>query len=731
MKLFKSTNTLKKYRSGFVLQHDQSDCGVACLLNIIKYHGGTGKLENLREMSGTTKQGTSMLGLYQAAQQIGFDAEGLEANIEYLKTVEGPCILHVIKENRLQHYIIVYDFDGNNFIVGDPGIGVIKMGEAELQEIWQSKALLNLAPNNSFEKKETAKSHKKHWLIGLLKEDINLLIVIFVLGIVTSILSLALPVFSQQLIDTILPNKNTEKLIIGVVLIGFILVSRNILSYLMSTFVVTQGKEFNNRLINYFFNSLLYLPKSFFDNRKTGELVARMNDTRRIQDTIIQIVGDIVRNALLSIISCVIVFFYSNILGIILLALFPLYFLTAYIYHKPIVSKQQEVMSANAQKTGNYVNSLEGIDTIKIANKEQNFARLNKSIYGIFQEKIFSLGKLGISVQLLCDIIEVAITITVLIVSSFMVFSGSLMIGEVLAVLFILMNVLPAVGSLAFANVRLQGARIAFDRMYEFTGIQPEYHFSKTTKTINDTSRITIQELSFRFPGRRKLLHEISLTLNKGSMITLLGESGGGKSTLCNILQKFYSYENGNIYIDNIELQDIDTPSWRSLLSAVPQDVQLFNGTLIENICMADIQKEGNKVLQFCKKYGFEQYFIHFPQQYGTILGEEGVNISGGQKQLVALARALYHRPQVLILDEPTAAMDRNTENFVLKLLQQLKKNMIIFIVSHRIKFAHHSDYIYILEDGSISTHGTQKQLLKFDNLYSLSYRELVYETPM
>ena len=671
--LNKRSRSLKKYKSGFILQKDQSDCGVACLLSIINYHGGTSRLEYLREISGTTKHGTTMLGLYQGAQKIGFDIEGLETNMEYLKKMQEPCILHTIKNNTLQHFVIVYDFDGRDFIIGDPGEGVRKMTEEELNGIWKSKALLKLTPNNSFEKKETTKSQKKHWLIG------------------------------------------------------FILMSRNVLSYLMSRFVISQGRDFNNRLINFFFNSLLFLPKSFFDNRKTGELVARMNDTRRIQETIIQIVGDILRNALLAIISCIIIFLYSSTLGLVLLAAFPLYFLAAYLYHNSIVSKQREVMAANAQKTGNYVNSLEGIDTIKVANKESQYAQLNKRIYGTFQQKIYILGKLGINVQLLSDIIEVSIILTILVLSAFMVFSDQLMIGEVMAVLFITRNALPAIGNLAFANVKLQGARIAFDRMYEFTALQPEFQHSVRPLKLQNVNTVAAQNLAFRFPGRKKLLNDISLTLQKGKIVTLLGESGGGKSTFCNILQKFYKYETGNIYVDRQELSNVDTPSWRSLLSTVPQDVQLFNGNLIDNISLNySDQETTKKVLQFCNKYGFENYFMQFPQNYGTILGEEGVNISGGQKQLVALARALYHSPQILILDEPTSAMDRNTENFVLNLLQNLKSDMIIFIVSHRIKIAHYSDYIYILENGNISAQGTQHELLNYDNLYSLSYRELV-----
>lgn len=307
-----------------------------------------------------------------------------------------------------------------------------------------------------------------------------------------------------------------------------------------------------------------------------------------------------------------------------------------------------------------------------------------------------------------------------------MVFSESLMIGELMAVLFIANNALPSIGSLAFSNLKLQGARIAFDRMHEFTSIKPEHDASESKKYLKNINHISIDKLSFRFPGRKKILNDISLRLQRGKMVTLLGESGGGKTTLCNILQKFYKNENGSIHVDNINFEAISITSWRSTICSMPQEIQLFNGSLVYNICLSDNQQEISKIFKFCKEYGFEQYFMKFPQQYGTLLGEEGVNISGGQKQLVALARALYQNPKILILDEPTSAMDRNTENFVLNLLQTLKKNMIIFIVSHRIKIANFSDYIYILENNTISAHGNREDLLEYDNLYSLSYRELI-----
>ncbi|HET6990319.1 MAG TPA: ATP-binding cassette domain-containing protein, partial [Bacteroidia bacterium] len=212
----------------------------------------------------------------------------------------------------------------------------------------------------------------------------------------------------------------------------------------------------------------------------------------------------------------------------------------------------------------------------------------------------------------------------------------------------------------------------------------------------------------------------------KGEMIALLGESGCGKSTTLQILQKFYRFENGSVKVNGLDWNMISTIGWRKITAVVPQEIKIFNGTLIENICLGNVQEEAEAVVKFCTEFGFDKYFMQFPQNYLTIIGEDGVNISGGQQQLVALARALYRRPQVLLLDEATAAMDRNTELFVLNLLHKLKGQISIVMITHRVKTARHADCIYVMENGTVKATGKHDELLAFENLYSVSWKEMV-----
>jgi len=722
------TSNRKLITQTYTRQLDQSDCGVACLLSILKYHGGYKSLENLRELSGTSKQGTTLLGLFQAAQKIGFKAEAYEADFEYLQKQAQPSILHVIIDNRLKHYVVCYKYENGKYLIGDPGKGIQEYSEEELAGIWKSKSLLELVPTDELEQVKQVNKAKWKWLQSLIREDVGLLVSIFALSLVIAMLGMVMAVFSQKLIDTILPSKNTEKLVVSLVLVCVLLIARSGISYIAGFLGIRQGKDFNNRLIGRFFESLLYLPKSFFDNRRIGELVERMNDTSRIQSTIAGVVGELLKNFLLVITGEIILFIYSPILGALSLVSLPVFGLISWLYNRRIVRGQQEVMAANSHKSSNYVNSMQGIDTIKGSHKEKEFATLNQLIYGHFQEKIFSLGTVGISLQLVAEIASVFLTITLVSLGSWMIMTENLTIGELMAVLGISSSIFPAIVSLAFANISLQGAKVAFDRMYEFSAIRPEFEKeeAENSEPLQNITSIEVKGLSFRFPGRKQLLKDVSLELFQGEMIALLGESGCGKTTFLNIMQRFYEPEQGEIIVNGIPVSRIAIPEWRRQTGVVPQDVSLFNGTLIENICLGATPETMQQAVDFCMQTGFHQFFMEFPQNYGTLLGEQGINISGGQKQLVGLARALWNKPKFFILDEPTSAMDRNTENFVLNLLNTLKKDTCIILVTHRIKIARFSDRIYILENGQIPAQGRHDQLMLSENLYSLTFQELV-----
>lgn len=712
----------------FVHQHDMTDCGAACLLSLIKYYGGDSSILHLREISGTSNTGTTLLGMYQAAVSMGFDAQGAEANgIADLIEHGKPCVLSVIIDKVLSHYIVCYGYENEKFLISDPAKGVIEMTTDELSEIWTRKCLL-LEPNEKFERKESIAGRKKSWALSLIRDDFGILGSSAAIGVVIAILSMVMAVFSQKLVDDVLPSGNKTKLIAGLILVLFLLLAKVFINALRSKLLITQSKDFNNRIIRFFFNKILHLPKNFFDTRKTGDMVARLNDTRRIQTVINTIVGDTVINVLMLVVSIVFLFIYSWKVALIALLFMPLFYWIIARNNKRISLQQRDVMSAYAMTESGFINTIGGILDIKNFSKQDAFLKINEYLYSAFQEKNYTLGKTGISIGISAGVSSTLIQIGLIALCSVFVINGNMTTGVLMAVISITGTLFSTIASLALIMIPVNEARVAFDRMYEIVDAKEDEDES-ADKQIEVTSAelLVLKDIAFRFIGRKRILENVSFSCSKGSITSIVGESGCGKSTLCQILQRFYQPEEGSITLDGTNICEFPIEQWRSLISVVPQDIYIYNGTVLENICFGEMPKDLNEVVTFLQKYGFVDFINELPNGLATLVGEEGINLSGGQKQLIAFARALYKPGKIFILDEMTAAMDRRTEKHICRILTKLKKDHIIVFITHRLETAKLlSDKIIVMENGHITAKGSHDELMMSDNFYSEYWKSLI-----
>lgn len=360
---------------------------------------------------------------------------------------------------------------------------------------------------------------------------------------------------------------------------------------------------------------------------------------------------------------------------------------------------------------------IQGIATIKNDNKQDLFNKTNEVVFGNFQDKIFNLGKINIALSWQSGLASVIFLIGILIYTSVQVFNTEIKLGELMAILGIVGSLMPSIANLALISIPINEAKIAFNRMYEFASIEKE---KEDGCPISEIHSISIENLSFRFAGRKELFRQVNLNIAKGTFTAIVGESGSGKSTLGQILQRFYHFENGTIIINNqFALNEIELMSYRNLIGVIPQEITIFNGNVLDNILLGNADTQEN-IIQFLSSFGFDTYFNQFPQGLATILGEEGINLSGGQKQIIALARVLYKKPQFLILDEATSAMDKRTENFTLGILNKIKPHTAILYISHRLNTLKDlADRIYVLENQTTFVSGSHYELLQTSNFYS------------
>ncbi|MDR1984526.1 MAG: peptidase domain-containing ABC transporter [Prevotellaceae bacterium] len=708
----------------FTQQHDQSDCGIACLLSVIKYHGGYVSLERLRELSGTNNEGTSLLGLYQAANQLGFEAEGVSGDIENLVKQKEPAILHVVKNNVFEHFVVFYGLKNGKIIVGDPAENVSLYTYSDLDKIWQSKHCLILKPTDNFFKRNADKRQKQKWFLKLLKPDFNILTSSLIIGILLSVLNLATAAATQKLIDNIIPAKNIRTLFLVVGFVLFLLIIGASTSYFRSLFLIKQNRNFNNRIIAYFYKSLIDLPKSFFDTRAIGDMIARLNDTSRIQNFISQLVGNFAIDAIMLIASLTFIFYYSPIFSVIIVTFFSLYFVVIYLQTRKVVKYQRQIMEKYAYVETNYINTIGGIDDIKNFNKQNSFNNQNVHIYDEYQRKIYNLGDFQAKLTFLNNLLSSVFLITVFGFGALQVIENQLMLGVFMAIFGVSSAILPYVANLTMIIIPLNGAKIAFERMYEFTGLPKEIEGNQTDFEFTS---IEVKNIAFRFIGRRQLFSNVSFEVKKNEIIAIVGENGCGKSTLLQILNKSYYCEKGTITVnEKYPINEINLTLWREKIAIVPQQIHIFNGTVIENIAMRFGDDNYDDVEAFLKETNFLNFFDEFPSGLMTIVGEVGINLSGGQKQLIAIVRALFKQPHLLIIDEATSAMDIDKENFIIQHLNKIKHKTSVIFITHKIHILKiFADRIYVFNNGNTNLFGTHEKLMLSENFYSKFWQQI------
>ncbi|MGY6559766.1 MAG: peptidase domain-containing ABC transporter [Nitritalea sp.] len=705
-------------------------CGLACLSTISRYFGGEVTQEKLRDVSGTTMSGTTLLGLIQAASEIGLEAKGFEAEIKHLKEQADPVILHVIMDQVREHYVVCFGFDGNKFWISDPSVGIIGYSETELNEIWKSGILLQIKATERFQARKSQSSAKNEWLRSLIAEDIPILAVAAVLGTLMAITGLSTAIFSQKLIDDFLPNQTYDKAIFGVIALGALLLFRSLLGYFLGVFMARQGKGLNIRIVSSFVGKIFHLPMNYFKGFSTGDLIARMNDSLRIQQTVAMITGTVIINVLVVVVSLAFVFYQSWVMGWLCVVAAMIFLFIGWRYHQPIIAKQKEVMAAHALNETQYIDSLMGVHVLRSYGKEQVFKDRIDQVYGHYQSKGYDLAIIGNSFSFFTQVI-VAVFMSLLFgLGVYLVFQKNLQLGELMALIQVGSSILPAVAGLVVANIQFQEAKVAFDRMHEIAGLKAE---SREIHINNEDAEepnvlLKAENLVFRYPGRSPILKGVSFQLQAGQTTALFAPVGTGKSTLVELIQRFYSPEQGMLTMPFLSDECSDLITWRNQLGIVSQKEKLFNGTVLDNIALTNNPQDLEKTVQTLQELGLGGFFNQFPQGILTICGEEGRNLSGGQRQLVGLARALAKKPKILVLDEATAAMDWETEHAMLSIVKSYVRanHASLLLITHQPALAASMDRLMVLEDGKIKAYGTAAELLQTANQFSKAYQHLV-----
>ncbi|OMD83054.1 MULTISPECIES: peptidase domain-containing ABC transporter [Paenibacillus] len=702
-----------------VKQQDIKDCGAACLATISKNYGLNYPITKIREMSGSDKMGTSAYGLVKAAEKLGFTAKAVKGTHEaFFEDFPLPAIAHVVIDQTLLHYVVIHKITKKTVVVSDPAKGIVKYTPEDFFKIWTGVLIL-MVPTPQFKKGGESKGLFTRFF-GLLIPQRRMLLGIFLTSMLYTILGILSAFYFQFLLDEILPfglKKTLNIVSIGVIILYLFKV---LLNAFRSHILLTLSQKLDISLILGYYHHVLKLPMNFFGTRKTGEIISRLMDASKVRDAISSATLTIMIDIIMVIAGGIILYSQSALLFGVTVLLVPLYLALVWGFHKPFDRLNREQMEKNAQLTSYIVESIDGIETVKAYHAESKVGFETEQKFITFLKSVFSFGIFNNIQGSLKGVVQLLGGVAILWVGGNQVIKGNMTMGQLITYNSLLAYFLEPIQNLINLQPTLQTAVVAADRLGEILDLEAE-KLEDEDKKIQPASLkgdIRFDRVSFRYGTRSLVLHDIDLRLRQGEKVAFVGESGSGKTTLIKLIMQFYQHEKGDILINNYNIKDIHLDSLRQRIAYISQDTFFFSGTIRENLCLGvDQDLDLEQIVTACQTAQAHEFINQLPLRYNTLLEENATNISGGQKQRLAIARAVLKRPDILIMDEATSNLDSTTEKAVSETINAFE-DMTTIIIAHRLSTIMRCDRIYVMDQGRIIEHGTHQELLDYRGKY-------------
>lgn len=701
-------------------QMDSQDCGPACLKIIAKYFGRFYSLQYLRDRCGITKQGVSLENLSTGAESLGLRTLAIKCTLDdIINKIPFPAILFW----RDSHFIVVYHANKKYIWVSDPAKGRIKYTHEDFKAGWYKKGetlgvLLAIEPTIDFKRSKVEKEIEKNSFISILRYFIpykNSFATIFFIMLVVTLLQGMLPFISKAVIDGGI--KSSDINFINMVLIGniSILVSITIFNVIRDWILMHITSRVNIALISDYLIKLMKLPVTFFENKLLGDILQRARDHERIRNFIMNNSLSLIFSILTFIIFGIILLTYNPIIFYIFLGGSILYVAWVLLFLRIRKRLDWEYFELVSQDQSYWVETVSAIQDIKIYNYERyrrwKWEEIQARLYKVNKRvlNITNMQKLG--AQFIANIKNMAIVFF----CASAVIKGDITFGIMISTQFIIGMLNGPLTQFISFIVSAQYAKISFLRMNEIKQLKDEEELLSigTTSILPEKRDITLSNIIFQYsPNSPVVLKNIFLTIPQNKITAIVGGSGSGKSTLLKLLVRLYKPTAGEIKMGNMNIASINLHTWRNMCGVVMQDGKLFNDTILANIVLDDEHIDYERLHKVCRMAQIAKEINGMPKGYETMIGERGRGISGGQKQRLLIARALYKEPDFLFLDEATNSLDVINEKKIVEALNAAFKDRTVIVVAHRLSTIRNADQIIVLHQGRIAEIGNHENLM-------------------
>jgi len=716
-------------RFPFFRQLDFMDCGPSCLRMIAAFYGKHYSLPFLREHSYLDREGVSLRGIVEAAEQIGLRTLGVQMPFQAASDQEAglmdaplPCIVHW----QQKHFVVVFKITKKWVWIADPAIGKLKLSHAAFQKNWISQGnrgiALLLEPTPEFYEAEGEKIDKSGFgfLLKYIKPYRKLITQLMVGLLLGSLFQLAFPFLTQSIVDIGIENQDLAFIYIILFATLMLFLGQISVNVIQSWILLHIGTRVNISLISDFLIKLMRLPIGFFDAKLIGDLLQRINDHRRIEMFLTSSTLATLFSMFNLVVFGIVLLIYNTTIFLVFLGASILYFLWI-LYFLPRRKKvDQERFLELAENQSALIELIQGMQEIKLQRSE----RKHRWKWTQIQARLFRANVKSLSITQYQDtgagFISQFKDIMITFIAAKAVIDGQMTLGMMLAVQYISGQLnAPLQQFISFIRTA-QDARISLERLGEIhQKEEEEVSVDGMADILPEHGDLQLKDLSFRYNKlAEQVLKEINLEIPKGKVTAIVGRSGSGKTTLMKLLLGFYQPESGWIKVGGIRLENVSTRLWRGVCGAVMQDGYIFSDSIANNVAESDDEVDKEKLLKAVQMSNIQDFVESLPLGYNTKVGTRGNGLSQGQRQRLLIARAVYKDPAYLFFDEATNALDAENEKVIMDNMNSFFEGRTVVVVAHRLSTVKNADQIVVLEKGEIVEIGTHVELTKQKGAY-------------
>ena len=704
-------------------QLESSDCGFTCIRMISKHYGVDIPLRSLMEMSDMTRMGISVRDIMTILGMLRMEAFAVKIAPEFCLDMPLPAILHW----EQNHFVVLHRVDKKNrkFHIADPARGKIVYDEDDFNSCWlasgEGKGIAVVTePKEDFKEQHFGKENVIRRFFGYLYQFFRLHKLSFIVTLLLTLLIMGadfiVPILLQRTVDEGIYSKDLG--LVWLLLLGQLCVAAGglVASGVTDILLVKTGLKIHIGMVSGFLNKLARFPLSFFDRKVSSDFVQKIHDHHRIKDFLLEFPSSILLITLSLTVFSILLCHYSPVIFLFFLVMSAL----ELGWNALFLSKRKALdyvsFSLTSISNNKAYELANGMPDLKVNNAEDShISKWNETQLALNRNSLKSawLNKIqGSGHSIISRLKDLSVTG----IAAGMVISGDLTLGMMMTLGYITGRLSQPVSTLGASFATLQGALLSYQRIEEVIQDKGEWRGARTFHK----GEIELKGVWFKYAGTYSpyVLQDIDLLIERGKVTAFVGESGCGKSTLIKLILGFYIPQKGELLLSGHDVSDVDNADWLRHCGVVMQDTKIFSGTILENIALSSDEPDVDKTMEVLEAVGMKSFIETLPMGIHTKIGVAGIEVSGGQKQRLMIARALYKNPDILIMDEATSSLDANNERMIVSNLNKYGDGKTVIIAAHRLSTVQNADKIVFIKDGRIAEVGTHDELVDLNGEY-------------